>query len=160
MANEFIADLAYRLANRVQISSYRLRHYVDAIGLEFGGNVDYAQIVKSYEAEAIGPGRYSPPKVVSTDKTIIQGNPDIDKISTSYVERHNLTMRMSMRRFTRLTNAFSKKLDNLKAAIVLHFAHYNFVRIHKGLSITPAMESGIKNRIWSIGDLIEFANSN
>ncbi|MEW6674190.1 MAG: IS1 family transposase [Thermodesulfobacteriota bacterium] len=160
MANEFIGDLSLRLANRVQISSDKLKHYVEAIELEFGGNVDYAQIVKSYEAEAIGPGRYSPPKVVSTDKTIIRGNPDMDKVSTSFVERQNLTMRMSMRRFTRLTNAFSKKLDNLKAAIALHFAHYNFVRIHRTLSCTPAMEVGIENRIWSIGDLIEYANSN
>ena len=91
----------------------------------FGADVDYAQIVKSYEAEPIGPARYSPPKVTALDKTTIQGRPDWDKISTAYVERQNLTMRMSMRRFTRLTNAFSKKIENMKAAVALHFAHYN-----------------------------------
>lgn len=160
MAREFINDLAPRLSNRVQLSSDRLRHYIDAIEEGFGTDVDYGQIVKSYEAEAIGPGRYSPPKVTSTEKAAIFGNPDLSKISTSYVERQNLTMRMSMRRFTRLTNAFSKKLDNLKAAVALHFAHYNFVRIHKTLSVTPVMEAGVDNRLWSIGDLVELANSN
>ncbi len=94
----------------------------------FGADVDYAQIVKSYEAEPIGPGRYSPPKVTALDKTVIQGRPDWDKISTAYVERQNLTMRMSMRRFTRLTNAFSKKVENLRAAVNLHFAYYNLAR--------------------------------
>ena len=91
---------------------------------------------------------------------MVFGNPDLNKVSTSFVERQNLTMRMSMRRFTRLTNAFSKKLDNLKAAVALHFAHYNFVRIHRTLRVTPVMESGIDNRVWSIGDLIDYANSN
>jgi len=158
MAREFINDLSSRLANRVQLSSDKLRHYVDAIEEGFGYEVDYAQIVKSYEAEQIGPGRYSPPNVISTEKTVLAGNPDISKISTSYVERQNLTMRMSMRRFTRLTNAFSKKVENLKAAVALHFAHYNFVRIHRTLKVTPAMEAKVDNRLWSIGDLVELAN--
>ena len=120
---------------------------------------DQAQIVKSYEAEPIGAGRHSPPKVTSTEKTVISGNPNMSKISTSYVERQNLTMRISMRRFTRLTNAFSKKADNLKAAVALHFAYYNFVRIlHRTLRTTPAKEVGVDNRVWSIGDLVALAN--
>lgn len=154
-AYAFITDLESRLSNRVQISSDKLAAYVDAIDLAFGGEVDYGQIVKSYEAEPIGPGRYSPPKVISTAKQYIIGNPDPKKICTSYVERQNLTMRMSMRRFTRLTNGFSKKVDNLKAAVALYFAHYNFVRVHGTLRITPAMAAGVTNRIWSISDLLE-----
>jgi IS1 family transposase len=126
-AQAFISDLAYRLTNRVQISSDQLKAYVESIETSFGSDVDYGQIVKSYEAEPKGPGRYSPPKVVSALKKYISGSPDWNKICTSYVERSNLTMRMQMRRFTRLTNAFSKKLETLKAAVALHFAHYNFV---------------------------------
>jgi len=158
MASQFITDLSSRLANRIQLSSDMLKAYVDAVEESFGADIDYGQIVKSYEAEHIGPGRYSPPKVVSATKTPIVGNPSIENISTSYVERQNLTMRMSMRRFTRLTNAFSKKVENLKAAVALHFAHYNFVRVHRTLKVTPVMEAGIDNRLWSIGDLIELAN--
>jgi len=135
-----------------------LRHYIDAVEQDFGTNVDYGQIVKSYEAEPMGAGRYSPPHVISTKKKSIYGNPNIKDISTSYIERQNLTLRMSMRRFTRLTNAFSKKVENLKAAIALNFAHYNFVRIHRTLDVTPAMEAGVDNRLWNIGDLIELAN--
>jgi IS1 family transposase len=156
-AYAFISDLESRLTNRVQISSDKLRAYVDAIDLAFGGNVDYGQIVKSYEAEPIGPGRYSPPKVISTAKQYIIGHPDPKRICTSYVERQNLTIRMQSRRFTRLTNAFSKKIENLKAAVALHFAHYNFVRIHSTLRITPAMAAGITNHVWTIEDLL---NSN
>lgn len=151
----FITDLESRLSNRVQISSDRLGAYVDAIDFAFGQDVDYAQIVKSYEAEPIGPGRYSPPKVVSTTKQYIIGNPNPDRICTSYVERQNLTVRMQNRRFTRLTNAFSKKIENLKAAVALHFAHYNFVRVHGTLRITPAMAAGVTDRVWNIADIIE-----
>lgn len=158
MASQFISDLSSRLANRIQLSSDMLKLYIEAVEESFGADIDYGQIVKSYEAEAIGPGRYSPPKVVSTEKTIIMGKPLIKDISTSYIERQNLTMRMSMRRFTRLTNAFSKKVENLKAAVSLHFAHYNFVRIHKTLDCTPAMEAKVDNRLWNIGDLVELAN--
>lgn len=151
----FIYDLSSRLQNRVQLSSDKFKAYVEAVEFGFGGDVDYGQIVKSYEAEPIGPGRYSPPKVIATSKEYIVGNPDPRKICTSYVERQNLTVRMQVRRFTRLTNAFSKKLDNMKAAVALHFAHYNFVRVHGTLRITPAMAAGITNRIWSISDLLE-----
>ena len=121
--------------------------------------MDYAQIVKSYEAEPIGPGRYSPPKVVSTGKTIVQGKPEWGKISTAFVERQNLTMRMSMRRFTRLTNAFSKKVENLQAAVALHFAYYNLVRGHRSLSgATPAMAAGVQPNFWKIRDLVDLSN--
>ena len=153
-AVEFIDDLSDRLENRVQISSDSLRAYVDAIEAVFGANVDYAQIVKSYEAEPIGPGRYSPPRVAKIEKFIKWGNPDPDHISTSYIERSNLTMRMSIRRMTRLTNAYSKKLENFKAAVALHFAYYNFCRVHQSLRTTPAMAAGVSNRILEIGEII------
>jgi IS1 family transposase len=152
----FIADVARRLQNRVQISTDGLRSYVDAIGYQFGaGGVDYAQLHKTYEAEPTGPGRYSPPKVIETEKTPIFGSPDGDLISTSYVERQNLTVRMGVRRYTRLTNAFSKKLENHIAATALHFAHYNFVRQHKTLRTSPAMAAGVSETLWSTGELLE-----
>lgn len=154
-ARAFLSDLSGRLTNRVQLSSDALNAYVEASEAAFGNRVDYGQIVKSYEAEPIGPGRYSPPHVVSADRFPMSGNPDWKHISTSYIERQNLTMRMSMRRFTRLTNAFSKKLDNLKAAVAVHFAHYNLVRIHRSLRVTPAMAAGVTDRLWSIGELLE-----
>jgi IS1 family transposase len=153
----FIADLSNRLDNRVQLTSDSLNLYATAVEEVFGIGVDYGQLVKSYEAEPTGVGRYSPPHVVSAERKVIVGTPKISKISTSYVERQNLTMRMQMRRFTRLTNAFSKKLDNLKAAVALHFAHYNFVRIHSSLRVTPAMAAGVTDRLWSISDLIKEA---
>ena len=156
-ATQFIADLESRLSNRIQLSSDGLRAYVEATERAFGANVDYAQIVKTYEAEPIGPGRYSPPKVTSVDSWPVTGNPEPARICTSHVERQNLTMRMSMRRFTRLTNGFSKKLENLKAAVALHFAHYNFVRIHQTLKVTPAMEAGVESSLWTIEDLIKAA---
>jgi len=154
-ATKFMIDLSERLANRVQISSDALRAYAEAVEVAFGEDVDYGQIVKIFEAEPIGPGRYSPPEVVSVGRTPVNGMPIRERISTSLVERQNLTMRMNIRRFTRLTNAFSKKLENLKAAVALHFAHYNFVRIHGALRVTPAMEAGITDHIWSIHNLIE-----
>ena len=154
----FMTDLSQRLVNRVQISSDALRAYVDATERAFGADVDYGQIVKFYEAEPVGAGRYSPPHVISAERSAIAGHPDLDQISTSFVERQNLTMRMQIRRFTRLTNAFSKKLENLKAAVALHFAHYNFVRIHSTIRMTPAMAAGVTKELWSIRDLIERAN--
>ena len=155
--NTFIADLASRLRYRVQISTDGLRMYINAIEQSFGSNVDYAQIVKEYEAEPAGSGRYSPPKVKSTAKTPIFGSPIEELVSTSYVERQNLTMRMQMRRFTRLTNGHSKKLENHGAAIALHFAHYNFARIHSTLRVTPAMATGVAKTVWSMDDLLDAA---
>src|SRR5580704_13284455 len=151
----FMTDLSGRLSNRVQISSDALRSYVDAVEQAFGADVDYGQIVKFYDAEPIGAGRYSPPRVTGVQRTVIAGAPEQTHISTSMVERQNLTMRMSMRRFTRLTNAFSKKLENLQAAVALHFAHYNLVRLHKTLNVTPAMEAGVSKHLWSLGELVE-----
>jgi IS1 family transposase len=153
----FIDDLSKRLRNRVQITSDGLRTYVSAIATSFGQGVDYAQLVKSYEAEPIGPGRYSPPKVTGTDKTPVFGAPIKELVSTSYVERQNLTVRMGVRRFTRLTNGFSKKLENHGAAVALHFAHYNFVRLHKSLRTTPAMAAGISSTLWNMDDLLSAA---
>jgi IS1 family transposase len=154
--NTFISDLAARLRYRVQISTDGLRMYADAIGAAFEG-VDYATIVKEYEAEAAGPGRYSPPKVTATLKTPVFGAPVEELVSTSFVERQNLTMRMQMRRFTRLTNGHSKKLENHGAAIALHFAHYNFVRAHSTLRCTPAMAAGLSSTVWSMGELLDAA---
>lgn len=157
-AIRFMGDLASRLKNRVQLSSDALRAYVEAVERAFGADVDYAQIVKSYEAEPLGPGRYSPPKVTAIEKTKIMGDPRWSLVSTSIVERGNLTMRMQMRRFTRLTSAFSKKADNLKAAVALHFAYYNLVRVHRTLKTTPAIAAGVTSREWSITDLIRLSN--
>lgn len=150
----FVDDLRARLRNHVQLSTDGLSLYVDAVELAFGGAVDFAQVVKSYEAEAIGPGRYSPPKVSAVEKVAISGTPDMSRASTSFVERQNLTMRMGMRRFTRLTNGFSKKLRNHRAAVALHFVHYNFVRRHQSLRITPAMAAGITKEMWSMDTLL------
>jgi IS1 family transposase len=157
-AYAFMRDLSGRLANRVQLSTDGLQSYIYAVEDVFGADIDYGQVVKFYDAEPIGPGRYSPPKVTGQEKTVIAGSPDQRHISTSLVERQNLTMRMQMRRFTRLTNAFSKKLDNLKAAVALHFCHYNFVRVHKTLRVTPAMEAGVSDRLWTLQELVEEAS--
>ena len=153
----FISDLSSRLANRVQLSSDALALYVEATERAFGTNVDYGQIVKVFEAEPIGPGRYGPPQVIASEREAISGNPNVAKICTSHVERQNLTMRMQIRRLTRLTNAFSKKVENMKSAISLHFAHYNFCRRHQSIRVTPAMEAGIVNEIWTIQDLLRVA---
>jgi len=154
-ARAFMGDLASRLDNRVQISSDALSAYIAATEEAFGADVDYGQVVKIYEAEPIGAGRYSPPYVVDAQRTVISGNPDQGRICTSHVERQNLTMRMQMRRFTRLTNAFSKKIENLRAAVALHFAHYNFVRVHSSLRVTPAMAAGVTTGLWELGELVE-----
>lgn len=154
-AMAFMNDLSERLDNRVQLSSDALRAYVDAVEWAFGADVDYGKLVKFYEAEPIGSGRYSPPRVKYAKWTLIAGNPDQAHISTSLVERQNLTMRMRMRRFTRLTNAFSKKVENLQAAVSLHFAHCNFVRMHKTLRMTPALAAGVTDRLWSLEELVD-----
>lgn len=153
----FIKDLSSRVACRIQVSSDQLSFYTEAMEAAFGGDVDYGQIAKSYESEPIGPGRYSPPKVVSVERSVIVGAPVESDISTSHVERQNLTMRMQMRRFTRLTNAFSKKVENLKAAVALHFAWYNFVRIHRSLKVTPAIKAGITGSPWTVLDLVKLS---
>jgi len=158
-ARAFMDDLAFRLRNRIQLSTDKLPEYVNAVERAFGADVDYSQIVKYYETEFIEEARkYSPPKVVGIRRKTIMGDPDPVHISTSYVERQNLTMRMCMRRFTRLTNAFSKKLENLKAAVALHFFHYNFCRVHTTLRVTPAMEAGVENRVWTVADLLRISN--
>lgn len=158
-AKAFVCDLSDRLVNRVQLSTDALSTYVDAIEEGFGGNVDYGQIVKSYESEKPLPAssRYSPPPIVSVSKTVINGNPEPWNISTSYIERQNLTLRMHCRRLTRLTLSFSKKLENFVAAVGLHFAYYNLVKIHRSVRMTPAMAVRATDRLWSIEDLVEEA---
>jgi IS1 family transposase len=156
-ARVFVRDLATRLRYRVQVTTDGLRSYVEPIGASFDGAVDYAQVIKSYEGEAVGPGRYSPPKVTGIEKIPVFGSPDADLVSTSYVERQNLTVRMGVRRYTRLTNAFSKKLESHAAATALHFAHYNFVRRHQTLRTSPAMAAGVARTLWSTDDLVSAA---
>jgi IS1 family transposase len=152
-ANAFMQDVAARLNSRVQITTDGHRAYVEAVEGAFGMDVDYAMLVKQYGNEATDT-RYSPGECIGCTNVIVQGNPDPRAISTSFVERQNLTMRMSMRRFTRLPNAFSKKIENHEAAIALHFMHYNFCRVHKTLRVTPAMEAGIAHHVWTIEELV------
>ena len=149
----FMDDLASRLANRVQLTSDGHRAYLEAVEGAFGADVDYAQLVKMYGNTIGAPGRYSPAECTGSKKIRREGNPDIDHVSTSYVERQNLTIRMHMRRFTRLTNAFSKKVENHAHAVALHMMYYNFVRIHKTLRVTPAMAAGVSDRLWEIADI-------
>ncbi len=153
-AYTFIQDLADRLASRVQLTTDGHRPYLEAVEDAFGSEIDYAMLVKIYGADLQGDTRYSPAKCLGCDRRIIQGDPDPAHVSTSYVERQNLTMRMSMRRFTRLTNAFSKKVENLAHAVALHFMHYNFARIHQTLRVTPAMEAGVSDHVWSIEEIV------
>ena len=156
-ANAFVSDVASRLRNRVQISSDALKAYVEAVELAFGVDVDFAQIIKTYEAGdyETPERRYSPPEYVITEKRPVTGYPDMSMASTSYVERLNGTTRLHMRRLTRLTYAFSKKLANFKAAVALHFAYYNFVKRHNTLRCTPAMAAGIERDFWKVSDLIK-----
>lgn len=161
-AHEFIADLAGRLANRVQITTDGYPPYLDAIGEAFGTNVDYAMLVKDYGVDTSETRRFSPPVVKGEYVKVIEGSPDEAKISTSYVERSNLTMRMGVRRFTRLTNAFSKKAENLAAAVALHFMYYNFARPHKtlGPKVTPAKAAGISDHVWTVEEICRLLESN
>jgi IS1 family transposase len=152
-ASTFMDDVASRLKNRVQLTTDGLRAYLEAVEGAFGSEIDYAQLVKLYGPSLEGDHRYSPPVCTGTETNVVMGNPKVKHISTSYIERQNLTMRMNMRRFTRLTNGFSKKVENHAHAIALHFMYYNFVRIHKTLKVTPAMAAGVTHRLWSIQDL-------
>lgn len=152
-AQEFMADVASRLANRVQLTTDGLKAYLDAVEGAFGADIDFAQLVKLYGDAPEGEKRYSPPKCNGTHKQGVMGSPNPKHISTSYVERQNLTMRMNMRRFTRLTNAFSKKVENHAHAVALHFMYYNYCRIHKTLRVTPAQAAGITTKLWSVEDL-------
>jgi IS1 family transposase len=153
-ATEFIADLKERLAHRVQLTSDGHRPYLEAVEAAFGDEVDYAVLQKIY-----GPvseqHRYSPPQCIGIRSDMVRGNPDPAHVSTSYVERQNLTMRMQMRRFTRLTNGFSKKIENHAAAIALHYMAYNFVKIHKTLRVTPAMAAGVTDHVWELEEIVE-----
>jgi IS1 family transposase len=150
----FVGDLRDRLANRVQLTSDGHRPYLTAVDAAFGDDVDYAMLVKIYGADPQAEVRYSPAKCLGAEKKPKIGNPDPKHISTSYAERSNLTMRMHMRRFTRLTNAFSKKVENHAAAIALHTMYYNFVRIHQTLKVTPAMAAGVTAKLWEMDDLV------
>jgi IS1 family transposase len=154
-ANAFLGDLKERLANRIQLTSDGHRSYLVAVKENFGEDVDYAMLKKIYGSEPHGEKRYSPAVCLGAEKEVITGNPDRDFISTSYAERANLTMRMHMRRFTRLTNAFSKKLENHVCAISLHTMFYNFVRVHQTLKMTPAMAAGVTKRTWEMPDIID-----
>jgi IS1 family transposase len=141
--------------HRYQLSTDGFQPYIRAIDSTLSDRVDYGMLIKTYAAPREGEQRYSPPEVVDTTKKPILGDPDASKICTSHIERSNLTMRMHMRRLTRLTNGFSKKWENLWAALCLHFAWYNFVRVHRTLRVTPAMEAGITDHVWGIRELIE-----
>lgn len=156
-AHVFIRDLASRLAHRVQLTTDGHRPYLYAVENVFGNDIDYARLMKIYgpEGNSTPDKRYSPAKFKEIRTDVVCGNPDEAKISTSYVERQNLTMRMSMRRFTRLTNGFSKKMENHMHAISLHFMYYNFGRIHKTLRVTPAMEAGISDHLWSLEEIAD-----
>jgi IS1 family transposase len=151
----FMEDVASRVATRVQITTDGHRAYAEAVEGAFGMDVDYAMLIKLYGTPAVSDMRYSPGEVIGTETKIVSGNPERRYISTSYVERQNLTMRMSMRRFTRLTNGFSKKLENHEHMLAIYFMYYNFCRVHQTLRVTPAMESGISDRIWEVEDLVK-----
>lgn len=153
-AMEFMHDCARRIISRPQITTDAHRPYLDAVEDAFGADADYAMMHKIYGAPTPDESRYSPATCIGCDVKVVSGDPDPKHVSTSFVERQNLTMRMSMRRFTRLTNAFSKKVENHGHALALHFMHYNFCRVHKTLRVTPAMEAGIANHVWTLEELI------
>ncbi|MFL5340058.1 MAG: IS1 family transposase [Gemmataceae bacterium] len=158
-AQTFVCDLAARLANRVQLTTDGLRVYIEAVEAAFGGAVDYAILHKIYGLPTGDESRYSPPQCIGCEKHGIVGQPDPELISTSYVERQNLTMRMKMRRFTRLTNAFSKKVENHAHAVALHFMHYNFARVHQTLRSTPAMRARVTDHLWSIEEIVQMTEN-
>ena len=161
-AYEFVKDIKERVANRVQLTTDGHHMYFQAVEDTFGDDIDFAMLIKYYHNTGDESGRYSPPKCNKTKTKLIKGSPDMSKVSTSYVERQNLTMRMNMRRFTRLTNAFSKKLENHMYALALYFMHYNFVKTHKTLATpyprTPAMAAGISDHIWSFREIVNLSS--
>jgi IS1 family transposase len=156
-ARQFIADLASRLSHRVQLTTDGHRPYLEAVENGFGGEIDYAMLVKLYGQSEAGESRYSPPECIGARKTAISGAPNPDYVSTSFVERQNLTMRMRMRRFTRLTNAFSKKIENHMHSIALHYMHYNFARRHQTIRVAPAMRAKVSDHLWSIEEIVQLA---
>jgi IS1 family transposase len=153
-AHPFMQDVASRLARRVQLTTDGHRPYLAAVEDAFGADIDYAQLVKIYGGSGDNEKRYSPAECLGCIPTPVTGNPDAKHISTSYVERQNLSMRMGMRRFTRLTNAFSKKIENHMAAVSLYFMYYNFARVHQTLRVTPAMEAGVATRVWTVEEIV------
>jgi IS1 family transposase len=153
-AKDFMLDCAYRIVGHPQITTDAHKPYLKAVEAAFGGDADYAMLHKVYSASNEPEHRYSPATCIGCDMKTVNGVPDPAHVSTSYVERQNLTMRISMRRFTRLTNAFSKKLENHGHAVALYFLHYNFVRVHKTLRVTPAMEAGLADHVWTMEELI------
>jgi len=157
-ATEFLQDVQSRLSNRIQLTTDGHKMYLVAVPDAFAQDVDYAQLVKVYGNDPEGQKRYSPAQCLGTKRIDIIGSPDHEHVSTSYVKRQNLNMRMNMRRFTRLTNAFSKKIENHIAMIALFHMHYNFARIHQTLRVTPAMEAGISQHVWSIHDIVSLSN--
>jgi IS1 family transposase len=161
-AGEFVRDIAPRLAGRVQLTTDGLKLYINAVGEAFAGEIDYAMLTKLYGAsgsEKSPETRYSPGHVIGVEKGIISGDPDMAHVSTSYVERQNLTMRMSMRRFTRLTNGFSKKFENHCHAVALHMFYYNFIRVHQTIKMTPAKAAGVTDRAWTMLDIVGLVES-
>jgi IS1 family transposase len=152
-ARDFMEDVASRITNRIQLTTDGHRVYADAVEDAFGSEIDYAMLVKIYGASNEGESRYSPATCIGCRTGILSGNPDQKHISTSYVERQNLSMRMGMRRFTRLTNGFSKKFENHAHQIALYFMHYNYCRVHSTLRVTPAMEAGLTDHVWTLVEL-------
>ncbi len=158
-AIEFMLDCAARIKGRVQVTTDGHKAYLEAVETAFGANCDYAMLQKIYGAPAENDTRYSPATCIGCDMKVVSGDPDPKHVSTSYVERHNLSMRMGMRRFTRLTNAFSKKIQNHAAMVAIYAVHYNFARIHKTLRITPAMASGLSDHVWSLEEIVMMADN-
>lgn len=153
-AYHFMHDLAGRLANRVQLTTDGHKAYLSAVEDAFGSEIDYAQLQKIYGEGPKTEARYSPAQCMGARKAVISGMPDYQHVSTSFTERQNLTMRMQIRRFTRLTNAFSKKVENHEAAVALHFMHYNFARVHQTLRVTPAMAAGVSDHVWTLAEIV------
>jgi IS1 family transposase len=159
-AYSLMHDLAGRMANRIQLTTDGHRVYVDAVESAFGSDIDYAMLVKLYGNDRDTEARYSPAECIGCRAIPISGAPQAKHVSTSFVERQNLTMRMQMRRFTRLTNGFSKKIDNLGYAVAIHFMHYNFCRVHQTLRVTPAMEAGVTDHIWTLEEMVGLISQN